>query len=147
MTYEKWRKMHPPPPLPHFQLNLKKFSDTSLWPYGFLIWRSKAHGAWGRGVERAFRFFTFPTPSPRELTFRLVRSPTRFLLQNFTSLIQKAMWTCWKVGNAIILNFDIVKSARNNSPYKWYLSSQSLEIKVYQNNVTRDESSLKAQRV
>ena len=57
------------------------------------------------------------------------------------------MWTCWKVGNAIILNFDIVKSARNNSPYKWYLSSQSLEIKVYQNNVTRDESSLKAQRV
>ena len=112
-------KCTPPPPS-----HLKKFSGTSIWPYGFLIWRSKALGAWGRGVEGAFRFFTSPTPSPRELTFRLVRSPTRFLLQNFTSLIQKAVWTGWKVGNAIILNFDIVKSARNNSTYKWYLSAQ-----------------------
>ena len=32
------------------------------------------------GVGAAFRFFPTPNPSPRELTFRLVRSPTRFLL-------------------------------------------------------------------
>ena len=32
-----------------------------------------------------------PIPSPRELTFRLDRSPTRFLLQNFPSVIQKGV--------------------------------------------------------